>query len=94
MRELFESKGLAITEQEIEAHLRSDRADGLNWGFGVFALYSAKTVEAALQSHARALIQAAEASDRYSRNLARATWALVAATAVLALVAVLGFLLH
>ena len=88
--ELFNSKGLSITDQEIEAHLRSDRTDGLNWGFGVFALYSAKMIEAALEKHASALILAADASDKYSRSLVKATWALVAATLVLALVAILG----
>ena len=38
----------------------------------------------ALASHADALIKAAEASERYSRRLVWATWALVLATVVLA----------
>ena len=42
-----------------------------------------------LDGHAKALIKAAEASDKYSRRLVGATWALVLATVALVLVEVL-----
>ena len=43
----------------------------------------------ALKDHAVALVKSAEASDRHSRNLVMATWALVAVTVALVVV---GFL--
>ena len=41
--------------------------------------------ERALDDHASALVRAAEASDKHTRGLGMATWALVAATAALVL---------
>lgn len=43
----------------------------------------------ALKEHADALIKSAEASDRFSRNLVFATWALVAVTVGLVIVGIL-----
>ena len=48
----------------------------------------AQKTEDAMQAHAAALITAAKASDRYARSLSCATWALVAVTVALALLAI------
>jgi len=41
-------------------------------------------LDASLQKHAQALVQASDASAKYARSLTRATWVLAVATAVLA----------
>jgi len=55
------------------------------WAEAVSTFYSSKLLEAALEKHSKALITAAEASDRYAKGLTKATWVLAGATIVLAL---------
>lgn len=51
----------------------------------VAAVFSARTNESALRSHADALRAAAHGSELYARKLASATWVLAVATIVLAI---------
>jgi len=60
------------------------------WSETVASLYAARVLDASLNSHALALVRSADASDRISRRLVIATWALVFATVVLA-IATVGF---
>ena len=60
------------------------RGQSIQWGLATSTLYSTKLLDRALTKHSDALTRAAEASDHYARNLVGATWALFAATTVLA----------
>ena len=81
------SEGVDFTEGE-QRFLRMATQEVETWATGIAALYSARLLSQALEMHSRALTQAAEASDRYAKDLGKATWALVAVTAVLALATV------
>ena len=56
----------------------------------------AKTLEKALNTHANALIESTNASEKYTKGLNRATWALAVATVVMAVativIAYVGYL--
>ncbi len=64
-----------------------ERDDALDPDPAAQALMSLALTEA-LDDHASALTRAADASDKYSRRLVCATWALVIATIALVIVAV------
>ena len=89
--EIFEEAELALGERLrnflVSAAEHSERKGP--WVQATSAVFASKLLEASLSRHAKALISAAEASDRYARSLARATWALVLATGVLALLTAL-----
>lgn len=83
-KNLIEAHGSALSEVET-SFLASVEEKPNVWGECVSAL----VLQRSLGKHADALNSAASASERYAKSLARATWALVAATAVLALIEII-----
>jgi hypothetical protein len=85
-QDLITSAGLIYSDEEKNfINSVASLHGGEHWGVTTSTLYSTKLLDRALAKHSDALIAAAEASDRYAKNLVKATWALVIATAVLAI---------
>lgn len=89
--DLMRSRKLEVSDEESRffAALRHKELEN-EMAQAIFALYSAKLLESALQDHARALTKSAEASEQHASSLKWATWALVAVTAALVFVTVYG----
>ena len=75
---LLASHGKPLSKEET-AFLTHLAQWPISWGDGISALL----IQRSLSKHAEALNGAATASDRYSKSLAYATWALVAVTVAL-----------
>lgn len=89
LRESLSTEGLELTEQE-ERLLNECTA----WPGALVQLASsilaAKRTERAVRVHAEALGRAAEGSERYAGQLAKATWALVGVTGLLVMATLLS----
>lgn len=81
---LLEAYGGALSKEET-AFLEYVRQWPNTWGEGVSALI----LKRSLSKHAEALNAAAASSERYAKSLVSATWALVAATLVLAFIGII-----
>ncbi|KAA3642345.1 MAG: hypothetical protein DWQ07_25260 [Chloroflexi bacterium] len=89
---LFSESGLELTkaEQQIIRVSETGTTSDISKTRTISSIYQAKLMEKALLAHAAALNRAAAASDKYARSLTWATWALVAATVGLIVVALIG----
>jgi hypothetical protein len=88
-KEVFKELGIDIGERLQNFLVRAGKKNVDHeipaWSNAVSYILSAKIIERALESHAKALKQSAEASEKHARSLKNATWTLVAATVVLAI---------
>jgi hypothetical protein len=89
-KEIFKEAGIELNERVLNffeaAAKNSIDFDHGSWINSITTIYFSKMVERSLRDHADALNRTAKASEKYTRQLAFATWALVFATIVLAII--------
>lgn len=93
-KEIFKEAGIDLNERVLNfivaAARNSQDFDHPSWTNSISTIYFSKMVERSLKNHADALNHTAEASEKYARQLALATWVLVFATFVLAFVSAIS----
>ena len=86
INDMFKSQGDILTEEE-KKYL--ELATGNSTTITALQCMSSLLLQRSLNSHAKALKNAAESSDKYAASLVKATWVLVLATFVLAMVSII-----
>ena len=94
-KELFGEAGLEIGDRTLNfivtagtPNIHDERA---GWSYATSSIYLSKYLERSLEKHAEALLKAAKASEKHAASLKYATWALVGATLILAMITLIGF---
>jgi len=77
-------KGIQISDDE-RLFLRMAAQLKDSWSETTSTVYSSKILVHALGEHSKALVQAAESTDRNTKSLTFATWILAVATVILAI---------
>jgi len=95
-KEIFKEAGIDLNDRVLNffhvAAKNSVDFDHPSWSNSISTVYFSKMVERSLKEHSNALNRSANASEKYSRQLSIATWALVFATFVLGIITAISLI--